>query len=173
MAEKLTSIKEVVWAWSWPSVEGTLLVPGCLLAMLSTHRQRAWNSERGGQLFVDPNDPRGAVLAVATPPHPKDRAGWAWLELDPERCKSEVQAFNDKGLRLVGHWHTHPQKIPKISPTDIKSITQFAQLNSSILPNPLAVIVGQSNQPGGIQAWLFHGCNPIQAERRLVSPGYP
>lgn len=159
---------DALWHWEWPSIDGTLLVTGKLLDSLSMYRQRAWNNERGGQLFVDPNNARGLVLAVATPPHADDRAGWTWLELDPERCRQEIQIQNQAGLRLVGHWHTHPQKIPRISPTDVRSVARFARKNVALIPNPLAVIVGQSKSPDGIQAWIHRDGVLIQAQKRLL-----
>lgn len=159
---------DALWHWEWPSIDGTLLVTGKLLDSLSIYRQRAWNNERGGQLFVDPNDARGLVLAVATPPHADDRAGWTWLELDRERCRQEIQIQNQAGLRLVGHWHTHPQKIPRISPTDVRSVARFARKNVALIPNPLAVIVGQSKSPDGIQAWILRDGVLIQAQKRLL-----
>ncbi len=159
---------DALWQWEWPAIEGAILVPESVLYLLSKHRQRAWNSERGGQLFVNPNDPRGPVLAVATPPHADDRAGWTWLELNPERCRQEIRAHNEMGFRLVGHWHTHPQVVPRISPTDAKSIAQFAKRNAELIPSPLAVIVGQSKQPDGIQAWLYRNGSLIQAQKQLL-----
>lgn len=159
---------ESLWQWEWPSVDGSLLVTGKLLNTLAMHRQRAWHSERGGQLFVDPNDARGLVLAVATPPHADDRAGWTWLELDTERCRQEIRVQNEAGLRLVGHWHTHPQKVPRISPTDVRSVAQFAKKNG-LIASPLAVIVGQSKEPDGIQAWIHRDGLLIQAQKRLLT----
>lgn len=159
---------DALWEWKWPSIDGALLVTGNLLNSLSMYRQRAWNSERGGQLFVNPNDARGLVLAVATPPHADDRAGWTWLELNPERCRQEIRTQNEAGLRLVGHWHTHPQRIPRISSTDVRSVGQFARKNAALIPCPLAVIVGQSREPDGIQAWIHRDGILIQAQKRLL-----
>ncbi|MBH1494012.1 Mov34/MPN/PAD-1 family protein [Stenotrophomonas maltophilia] len=160
---------DLLWEWSWPSIGGAVLVSAELLDQLANHRQRAWNYERGGQLFVDPRDPRGLVLAVATPPDSRDRASWTWLELDPRRCEEEIREYNQMGLRLVGHWHTHPQSVPKISTTDVDSVRRFAHENARVLEHPLAVIVGQSPKPDGIQAWLFREGKPLLAERRLLA----
>lgn len=121
-----------------------------------------------GQLFVNPNDPRGPVLAVATPPHADDRAGWTWLELDPKRCRQEIRAHNETGFRLVGHWHTHPQAVPRISPTDARSIAHFATRNAELVSSPLAVIVGQSKEPDGIQVWLYRNGTLLQAKKQLL-----
>lgn len=100
--------------------------------------------ERGGQLFVNPVDPKGLLLALATLPHRADRSGWSWLELDAARCRQEIQAANEQGLRLVGYWHTHPQSVPVISPADIGSFSKFAARYTQDLPHPIAIIVGKS-----------------------------
>lgn len=164
---------DLLWEWSWPLVDGTVLIPAGVLSELASHRQRSWNYERGGQLFIDPRDPRGVVIAVATPPDHRDRASWTWLDLDPNRCRDEIREYNSKGLRLVGHWHTHPQRVPRISATDISSVRRFAQSNRQFLENPLAVIVGQLDEPDGIQAWLFREGTPLLAQRRLLAAQSP
>lgn len=161
-------MNDLLWEWSWPAVDGSVLVPASLLESLARYRQRAWNFERGGQLFIDPGDPRGLVLSVATAPDGRDRAGWTWLQLDSDRCKDEIRKYNSMGMRLIGHWHTHPQSVPRISTTDISSVGRFAQANAQFLENPLAVIVGQSSKPEGIQAWLFREGRPLLAQRRVL-----
>ncbi len=88
-------------------------------------------------------------------PHKADKAGRTWLELDPERCKKEIQEANALGLRLIGYWHTHPQVIPQISGADISSFSRFAQRYSQVLPHPVAIIVGTSPDTSGIKAWSF------------------
>ncbi|MGZ8250894.1 MAG: Mov34/MPN/PAD-1 family protein, partial [Methylophilaceae bacterium] len=85
--------------------------------------------------------------------HPGDLSGPAWLELDPERCKKEVKAANAKGLLLIGFWHTHPELVPNLSLQDKKALLEFSKKNASTLPNPIAIIVGQSQEPDGIRAW--------------------
>lgn len=160
-------MNEIAWRWQWPSQSAELHVTQSVARLLSAHRQRLWESERGGQLFVDPLDPRGLVLAGATSPHPADRAGWTWLDLNPDRCRHEIAQANARGWRLVGYWHTHPQVVPKISPTDTASFAAFATRYASALPSPLAVIVGKSDHRKGIRAWSFQDGQPREGE--LVS----
>jgi hypothetical protein len=120
---------------------------------LQLARQRFWEKERGGQLFADVSRPDGVWLALATPPHPADSAGRSWLVLDPERCRREIEHANANGLRLIGYWHTHPQRVPSLSAQDSTSFHRFAQRYRKDLPHPLAVIVGQSLRSDGIRAW--------------------
>lgn len=156
---------DIAWRWRWPAVDSELLVSQAVADVLNSHRQRGWGVERGGQLFVNPVSPAGLLLALATPPHRADRAGWSWLELDAGRCRQEIESANAQGLRLVGYWHTHPQTIPTISPADIESFSRFATRYTQDLPHPIAIIVGKSDKPEGINAWSFRGGRYVEATR--------
>lgn len=153
----------VAWTWEWRSLGCRLSVTQAVADVLGQYRQRSSRSERGGQLFLDLDHPAGLMISLATPPHSRDRAGWTWLELNAERCRREIEIANAQGLRLVGYWHTHPQAIPMISSTDVKSFKRFAARYASELPHPIAVIVGLSPERNGIKAWLFHGESCIEA----------
>ena len=153
----------VAWRWRWSGVNAELLVSQDVANVLDSHRQQPSGVECGGQLFVNPATPDGLLLAFATPPHPSDRAGLTWLELDVHRCQLETKQANAQGLRLVGYWHTHPQTVPEISLTDIRSFSAFAARYRQDLPNPLAVIVGQSTHPEGIKAWSFRDGMYVEA----------
>jgi len=153
------------WRWQWPAIDAELRVAPSVAEVLTSYRQRARQSERGGQLFVDAADPDGLVLALATRPHPADRAGWTWLDLDPDRCRMEIAQANARGLRLVGYWHTHPQVLPRISSTDVASFAAFAARYSTALPCPLAIIVGNPDHHDGIRAWSFRAGRPVKGAR--------
>lgn len=157
-------MSRIAWRWRWPGHSAELLVTETVTQVLSAHRQRIWETERGGQLFVDPDDRRGLVLASATLPHPADRAGWAWLELDAKRCRQEIGQANSRGWRLVGYWHTHPQVIPKISPMDVASFSAFATRYAVALSSPLAVIVGKPAHARGIRAWSIRDGQPEEGQ---------
>lgn len=153
----------ITWRWSWPEVDTHLLVSQDVANLLRHYRQRRFSVERGGQLFVDPSNAAGLVLALATPPHREDRAGVTWLELNARRCRDEIARANAIGLRLVGYWHTHPQSVPMISPADIESFSQFAARYTQDLPHPLAIIVGNASRPEGIKAWSFREGRYVEA----------
>lgn len=156
---------DIAWQWRWSGVDPELLVSQSVADVLNNHRQKGRKTECGGQLFVDPNSPSGLLLTLATPPHRSDRAGRTWLELNAERCRQEVLNANTLGLRLVGYWHTHPQTVPAISPTDAGRFFRFTSLNTQELPHPIAVIVGKSRKPDGIKAWSFRGGHYVEATR--------
>lgn len=148
-------VESVVWKWHWPALNSELLVGGQASGIFEQYRQNQGAHERGGQLFVDPANPGGLLMSWASSPHPDDRSGRTWLELNAERCRAEIEQANTQGLRLVGYWHTHPQSIPQISATDIVSFVRFANRYRDALPQPVAVIVGTSPSDDGIKAWLF------------------
>lgn len=58
----------IAWQWSWPGVDTHLLVSQDVANLLERYRQRRFDVEHGGQLFVDPASAAGLVLALATPP---------------------------------------------------------------------------------------------------------
>lgn len=157
-----------VWGWRWPDINAELLLSKAASDVFGHARQLDGMTERGGQLFVNPIHPCGIVLSLATPPHPADKAGRTWLELNAERCMKEIKDANEQGLRLIGYWHTHPQSIPQISPTDISSFAKFARRYAQELPHPVAVIVGTSPATTGIKAWSFHAGKCVEATQATL-----
>lgn len=148
------------WRWHWPQLSLDLLVATRAASVLCSYRQGARDIERGGQLFLDVRDARGLVLSIATPPHPDDRAGMTWLELDPVRCRKEVQEWQSSGLRLLGVWHTHAESGPSLSRQDLTSLRKFGHANRFW---PLAIVVGQGKLPEDVRAWSLRDECPLVA----------
>lgn len=148
-----STARKYAWKWIWKEFDLTLWVQNSVAVELRRHRQSCWQRERGGQLFADLSSEVGLQLALATPPHSRDRSGRGWLELDPARCREEIEQANSNGLRLVGYWHTHPQHRPELSPQDLRSFQKFIDNNEQLFPSVLAVIVGTSKSLEGIRAW--------------------
>lgn len=152
------------WVWRWPTLGVELIVPPPVVAVFNAHRQRFLQKERGGLLFVDPSDARGLVLAHASPPHLADRSGRFELTIDEQRGRIEIEEANARGLRLIGYWHTHPQRVPELSSTDVASFRALAICNPTSLPLPVAVIVGRSPKQEGIRAWSIRPEGIIRAD---------
>lgn len=144
---------ELAWVWAWNDLDVKLKVSSKVEKVFSNYRQKIGEYERGGQLFIDINRADGLWLVDATLPHPDDRAGRSWLILDSVRCRQEILSANQKGLRLVGYWHTHPEIVPNLSSQDIKSFNEFSLKNSEHLACPLAIIVGNGHNENSIRAW--------------------
>lgn len=160
MADHLTLAP---WSWVWPDLDLQLNVSAQAAIELASHRQESVCVEKGGQLFVDTCDPRGLLLAVATPPHPADRADVTWLDMDPDRCRVESSCWHRRGLQLIGVWHTHAEINPQLSSQDLKSLRSFGQANGFF---PLAVIVGQASDAFNIRAWSVRGERALLADVR-------
>ncbi|MCD1649706.1 Mov34/MPN/PAD-1 family protein [Marinobacter adhaerens] len=156
---------DIAWSWKWPDLGCEILVSASVVEVLNRYRQVGPNPERGGQLFVDPLNPVGLVLADASTPNPADQVGRSWIDMDSSRCRREVVHANSKGMRLVGYWHTHPQIIPHISRTDIESFRRFSTAYNHELPHPIAVIVGTSRKANGIRVWSFRDGRYIEGVR--------
>jgi len=153
------------WRWTWEELGVDLLVSNRTAAVLRRQRQPFGGVERGGLLFVDPNDPLGLVLARVTPPHPADRASEHSIIMDWPRCAREVEKANSNGLRLTGFWHSHPENIPDLSPVDIRNFRSLGQRNHIDLPWPVAVIVGRDRGEEGIRAWSIRPEKIYRAKR--------
>jgi len=138
------------WKWRWDFFDVTIIVSDLVADTFKRHVQFSNDFERGGQLFVDLTMADGLWLSEASLPHPDDAAGVDWLHLNQERCTAEIINANQRGLRLVGYWHTHPENIPTISPQDVMSFRKFSALNSTLLQNPLVVVVGRH----AVDAWI-------------------
>ncbi|MGH8156978.1 MAG: Mov34/MPN/PAD-1 family protein [Rhodanobacter sp.] len=149
----MTSKTRQGWQWTWAELEVELLVSNHVATVLRRQRQPPGGIERGGLLFVDPNDPSGLVLVRATPPHPADRAGEHSIIMDEMRCAQEIDKANSDGLRLIGFWHSHPENFPDLSPVDIKNFRSLGQRSHLDLPWPVAIIVGRDRSEEGIRAW--------------------
>jgi hypothetical protein len=68
---------DIAWRWRWAEVDSELLVSQAVADILDSHRQGLFGVERGGQLFVNPVNPKGLLLAVATLPTNKGYVWWA------------------------------------------------------------------------------------------------
>jgi len=153
-----------VWQWLLKEIEVTLLVEKSVFQLFDKNRQFGNKHECGGLLFVDSNNKNGLVLSMATPPNSRDKSTKYSLDFDPERCRTETKDANEKNLRLIGYWHSHPENIPNISPKDMQSFRKLIKDNPLELPSPIAVIVGRNKGPDGIRAWLINGDNIYRAE---------
>ncbi|MBT2748620.1 Mov34/MPN/PAD-1 family protein [Lysobacter sp. ISL-50] len=87
--------------------------------------------------------------------------------IDEQRGQAEIKVANAKGLRLIGYWHTHPQRVPELSATDLVSFRTLAARNPIDLPLPVAVIVGRSPKEDGIRAWSIRSEGVIRADHQL------
>lgn len=121
-------------------------------AVFDAHRQwRVWQRERGGVLFAPSAGSDGQLTLVeASAPHPRDKAGWAWLELDHQRCLTEIEERFRRGLHFVGYWHTHAEKHPVPSKRDVDVFRANLREGGIALEKLVAVIVGTAPDAAGV-----------------------
>lgn len=152
------------WVWAWPPLGVSLKVADSVAGVFEQFEQSSTDVEKGGQLFVDCSRDDGLWLTTATLPHPRDKAGVHWLELDDRRCRDEIRRNNALGLRWVGVWHSHPEEEPHYSARDLSSLKFSARSAGDALPHPLAVIVGRAARPAGVRAWSLRNETMVLAE---------
>lgn len=117
---------------------------------MSRHRQTAcWKREAGGQLFARVNGDEWLV-EEATGPRRGDirsRFGFRPNRLAEQR---EIDERFSLGLHYVGDWHTHPEPIPKPSPTDISSMEEMVEASNHELIGFLMLIIGTELGSNGV-----------------------
>jgi integrative and conjugative element protein (TIGR02256 family) len=136
-----------------------------VLERFRRHRQtRWWRREAGGQLFAR-FGPGRLLVASATGPRPGD-GRWR-LAYRPDRAaeQREIDAMFARGLHYVGDWHTHPEDVPRPSPTDLDSIAECARRSRHELSGLLLVVVGRADPPRGLHVGLHDG-----RAARILSP---
>jgi len=138
------------------STEKLIILTNEVLEHFSQHRQTGTKSkELGGQLFAKFEDER-IVIAKATGPRVTDKRGR--FSFMPNRKAEQREIYNmfSEGLHYVGDWHTHPEKRPSPSRTDIDSMSECFRKSKHELDSFILIIVGQNSPPDGI--WLsLHG----------------
>ena len=121
-----------------------------VIAHFCEHQQhRPDQAEAGGQLFATFSC--GVIRVVrATGPRSSDRR--SLFRFVPNRMaeRREIKKLFCSGLHYVGDWHTHLQRIPAPSPTDIANITDTLLKSRHGLAGFLLIIVGISPAPDGL-----------------------
>jgi len=146
----------------------TYELPGQKQRLVFTHRVlkhlfqqrqiKRKQSETGGQLFATIT-PQIVVVVAATGPHTRDlRKRFSFIPYK-RRLTKEIHGYFAKGLHYVGDWHTHPQKTPKPSWLDLKSMKECYVKSNHELDHFILVIIGNSTG----NEWIWVGLiNRIQ-----------
>ena len=118
---------------------------GALDAMRAHRQAGCFSKEAGGQLFARINK-TGWTIAEATGPRPSDkRSRFGFV---PDRAAEQVEIADRfrLGLHYVGDWHTHPERRPKPSGTDMESIRSTVRSSRHELPWFLMLILGNDDR---------------------------
>lgn len=115
------------------------------------HRQSGKNkNEAGGQLFGK-IDPGLLTVEVATGPSPSDIRSRFGFRPSRSREQKDINTYFKQGIHFLGNWHTHPEKWPHPSGTDLRSITDEFKRSEHQLEFFLMALVGTSDDARGFR----------------------
>ncbi len=135
----------------------TLVLTDPVIKTLSKHRQlRFWQREAGGQLF---GHFQGSTIEImeATGPRRTDRRTRTSYIPDRRAEQREIDDRFGRGLHFIGDWHSHPEKIPMPSYSDVTSLDDTVRRSTHSMLAFVLVIVGQLAAPEGLHVSIFHG----------------
>src|ERR1041384_1637237 len=113
---------------SLPFEWGDVLFEPPVLEHFAKNRQKRYFScEAGGQLFADLANPKLFRVVEATGPRRSDLRSIFGFRPDRKAEQLEISKRYELGLHFVGDWHTHPQRHPSPSSTDLNSMREMVQ----------------------------------------------
>jgi integrative and conjugative element protein (TIGR02256 family) len=128
-----------------------------VLEKLFSHRQCTYfHKEAGGQLFAVISKGVWNLVEATGPRRSDHRSRYSYV---PDRAAEQIEIDEQfvRGRHYVGDWHTHPQRRPRPSVSDISSISTVARQTQHELPGFLLMIVGTRKAPGDIWVSLHDG----------------
>jgi integrative and conjugative element protein (TIGR02256 family) len=126
-----------------------------VLNHLANHQQSDRNSsEAGDQLFARF---KGEQIRVerATGPRAADRRSRYGYIPDRRGEQEEIDSMHSRGLHFIGDWHTHPERIPTPSASDIRSIRQAVTESKHHLNGFILLIAGTEVFPHSLFLALY------------------
>jgi len=141
--------------FAMPNGWGLLALSPQVLSHFEAHKQhRCFSREAGGQLFATFEDPSVMRIVDITGPRPTDQRSMYSYHPDRTAEQAEIRERFERGLHFVGDWHTHRQRIPTPSGTDLDSIRDQVRCSSHDLVGFVLVVVGQATFPQGLHVSL-------------------
>lgn len=136
-----------------------ILFDDSVINHLSEHRQIRRDYEVGGQLFAKFSESGCLRIEKVTGPRDIDVKKRFFYKPDKKNEQAEILSLFLEGYHYVGDWHTHPEKQPHPSSTDVNNIQNIFIKSKHTLTHMLLVIVGQLNLPQGLFVGLHNGKN--------------
>ena len=127
------------------------LDPKAITTLLSAAQTRAASPERLGQLFSRDLQASKVVVSLATEVKAL-QARRAKVVFDTTDMSAQRAALFAQGWHFVGIWHTHPERCPEPSYTDVLLAQDHARAASEFLTALIFVIVGNRGRPS-IRCW--------------------
>ena len=144
-------------AYAIGSSEQMLIFGDSVIEHFRRYRQlRWWHREAGGQLFARFVGPQ-VLIERATGPRRTDlRTRWSYVP-DRRAEQREIDELHEQGLHFVGDWHSHPERRPRPSTPDHRSIAECVCRSTHNLNGFILVVVGQLEFPDGLNVCVHDG----------------
>lgn len=126
-----------------------LIIPEHIIKVLSRFCQTSsFHNESGGILLgkKELNKSRYIISAISKPSE-KDKATCTSFVRSKETGQEIINEYwkHSKGVvNYLGEWHTHPEKRPTPSPTDLRLLKTLLEDGSNVFPELFMIIVGQT-----------------------------
>lgn len=124
-------------------------------------------AETGGVLLGYRSPDGSVVVADATGPGAGARRTADSFHPDVAWQRSEIAARYAASGRIntyLGDWHTHPEGVPLLSPTDRRTLRRIAQTPAARAPHALMAILAPGAD-GSLAVWQYRG--RLRTPRRL------
>jgi|688.fasta_scaffold1119721_1 integrative and conjugative element protein (TIGR02256 family) len=138
-----------------------LMLSSDVLRLFSKFQQkRCWMREAGGQLFASFSE-KVIEIQVATKPRLVDLRTRFGFQPSRVQDQKDIDFYFGLGLHYVGDWHTHPERIPKKSDLDVKSMRECFRESTHQLNALILVIVGTAEFPEALGVSLHSGTDSL------------
>jgi integrative and conjugative element protein (TIGR02256 family) len=138
-----------------------------VLEVFDKHKQTGFfRAETGGQLFASLK--HGQIEIVrATESGESGKRGRNFFRPNRGDEQADIRAAFAEDVHFIGDWHTHPEKKPTPSGTDIVKATEIFDRSTHELNGFCLVIVGTAVFPDGLWCGIVSragvvGATPIQ-----------
>lgn len=156
------SLSSLQWKRYWRSIgfrigdsEQRLVLTAAVLNHIAMHQQSdGTSSEAGGQLFARFKGEQIRVERV-TGPRATDRRSRSGYIPDRRGEQEEIDRMHSHGLHFIGDWHTHPERVPTPSTSDIRSIREAVTQSTHHLNGFVLLIAGTEAFPLGLFVRLY------------------
>ena len=110
-------------------------------------------------------------MEKATGPRAADQRSRYGYVPERRREQEEIDVMHSHGLHFVGDWHTHPERFPSPSASDVRSISQAVAQSKHHLNGFVMLIAGTEAFPRGLFLALYgsHGETAMLLDQQKVS----
>ena len=150
----------------YPGLPYTVTLSAASVDLILRYRQRGWfSSEAGGLLFAKLS-PREVSILEATPPQKRDRRSGSSFQLHLPSAQALIDDRFATNMHYVGEWHTHPQRHPKPSKLDYKTMASVFEKSNHQLNALIFLIAGTGNDAMGLWCGAHRNGQTLELARR-------